>query len=138
MSRPRLTPNPAIAFKKGKLFMPFGTPGGDSQCQAMAQMFLNIVEFGMNPQQAIEQPRFVSWNFPNSFWPHTYLPGRMDVEGRIASDSVAELSRRGHKMQSINDWSPSMGALSGIVVDQETGTLKGAADPRRDAYAIGR
>ena len=136
--RPRLTPNPAIAFKKGKLFMPFGTPGGDSQCQAMAQMFLNIVEFGMDPQQAIEQPRFVSWNFPNSFWPHTYLPGRMDVEGRIASDSVAELSRRGHKMQSINDWSPSMGALSGIVVDQETGILKGGADPRRDVYAIGR
>ncbi len=136
--RPRLTPNPAIAFKKGKLFMPFGTPGGDSQCQAMAQMFLNIVEFGMDPQQAIEQPRFVSWNFPNSFWPHTYLPGRMEVEGRIASDSVAELSRRGHKMQSINDWSPLMGALSGIVVDQESGILKGGADPRRDVYAIGR
>ncbi|MCH7744794.1 MAG: gamma-glutamyltransferase family protein [Chloroflexi bacterium] len=136
--RPRLTPNPAIAFKKGKLFMPFGTPGGDSQCQAMAQMFLNIVEFGMDPQQAIEQPRFVSWNFPNSFWPHTYLPGRLHVEGRIASDSVAELSKRGHEMQSIDDWSPAMGALSGIVVDQESGTLKGAADPRRDVYAIGR
>ena len=74
MKRPRLTPNPAIAFKDGKLFMPFGTPGGDSQCTAMVQMFLNIVEFGMNPQEAVEQPRFVPWNFPNSFWPHTYQP----------------------------------------------------------------
>ena len=78
------------------------------------------------------------WNFPNSFWPHTYLPGRLHIEGRIASDSVAELSKRGHGMQSIDDWSPSMGALSGIVVDQESGTLKGGADPRRDVYAIGR
>ena len=69
--RPRLTPNPAIAFKKGKLFMPFGTPGGDAQCPAMVQMFLNIAEFGMNPQAAIEQPRFIPWNYPNSFWPHT-------------------------------------------------------------------
>ena len=50
--RPRLTPNPALALRDGKLFMPFGTPGGDAQVQAMAQLFLNVVEFGMDPQQA--------------------------------------------------------------------------------------
>ena len=136
--RPRLTPNPAIAFKNGKLFMPFGTPGGDAQCSAMLQLFLNVAEFGMDPQQAIEQPRFVPWNYPNSFWPHTYLPGRLDVEGRISTDTAAELSRRGHGLKKINDWSPSTGALSGIVVDQAAGVLKAGADPRRDTYAIGR
>jgi gamma-glutamyltranspeptidase/glutathione hydrolase len=136
--RPRLTPNPAIAFKKGKLYMPFGTPGGDAQCPAMVQMFLNIAEFGMNPQQAIEQPRFVPWNYPNSFWPHTYLPGRLHVEGRVSEATMADLSRRGHDLRALDDWSPTMGALSGIVVDHEFGVLRGAADPRRDTYAAGR
>ena len=136
--RPRLTPNPAIAFKNGKLFMPFGTPGGDAQGPAMVQLFLNVAVFGMDPQQAIEQPRFVPWNYPNSFWPHTYLPGRLDVEGRISADTTAELSRRGHDLAIINDWSPSTGSLSGIVVDQVAGVLKAGADPRRDTYAIGR
>ena len=136
--RPRLTPNPAIALKDGKLFMPFGTPGGDAQCTAMVQMFLNIVEFGMNPQEAIEQPRFVTWNFPNSFWPHTYLPGRLDVEGRFARDTVEKLSRLGHEVRVLDQWSRTMGSLSAIVVDQESGALRGGADIRRDAYCIGR
>jgi gamma-glutamyltranspeptidase/glutathione hydrolase len=136
--RPRLTPNPAIAFKNGKLAMPFGTPGGDAQCPAMVQMFLNIVEFGMNPQEAIEQPRFVPWNYPNSFWPHTYLPGRLNVEGRIPKDVVAELSRRGHEVRELNDWSASTGGLAAITVDQESGVLRAGADPRRDTYATGR
>ena len=136
--RPRLTPNPAMAFKNGKLFMPFGTPGGDAQCSAMVQMFLNIAEFGMSPQRAVEEPRFIPLNFPNSFWPHTYLPGRMEMEGRINGDTAAELARRGHDLRVLNEWSPSMGALSGIVVDQASGALKAGADPRRDAYAMGR
>ena len=136
--RPRLTPNPAMAFKDGKLFMPFGTPGGDAQCTAMVQMFLNIVEFGMDPQAAAESPRFVPWNYPNSFWPHTYMPGRLNVEGRMHPDTAAELSRRGHDLRVMDDWSPTMGSLSGIIVDRERGALKAGADPRRDTYAVGR
>ena len=136
--RPRLTPNPAIALKDGKLFMPFGSPGGDSQCTAMVQTFLNIVAFGMNPQEAVEQPRVVPWNFPNSFWPHTYLPGRLNVESRIPESTVQELSRRGHDIVVLADWAAAMGSMSAIAVDQETGVLKAGADPRRDAYAVGR
>ena len=134
--RPRLTPNPAIILKKGELLMSFGTPGGDAQCPVMVQVFLNIVEFGMNPQQAIEQPRLTSGNFPGSFWPHAYLPGRLNLEGRIASETVAELSRKGHDVNVANDW--ALGAASAIVVDQESGVLKAGADPRRDTYAVGR
>jgi gamma-glutamyltranspeptidase/glutathione hydrolase len=115
--RPRLTPNPAIAFKGDKRFMPFGTPGGDAQCSAMVQMFLNIVEFGMDPQQAVERPRFIPWNFPNSFWPHTYLPGRLNIEGRISHETTNDLSRRGHDIQIIDDWAPSAGSPCGILVD---------------------
>ena len=137
--RPRLTPNPAIAFKEGKLFMPFGCPGGDAQCQAMVQMFLNIVEFGMNPQVAIEEPRFVSLNFPNSFWPHRYLPGRLNLEGRIPQKTADELASRGHDVEVADDWEPMrMGVLSAITVNQETGVLSAGADPRRDTYAVGR
>ncbi len=137
--RPRLTPNPSIAFKDGRLFMPFGCPGGDAQTQAMVQMFLNIVEFGMEPQVAIEEPRFTSSNFPNSFWPHTYFPGRLNVEARIASETVAELTGRGHDVQVRNEWEQmSVAALSAIVVDPASGVLSGGADPRRDVYAMGR
>ena len=62
----------------------------------------------------------------------------VDVENAFAEQLEAELSRRGHDMAVLDDWSPTMGALSGIVVDQESGALKAGADPRRDAYAIGR
>ncbi len=137
--RPRLTPNPAMAFRDGKLLMPFGCPGGDAQCQAMVQMFLNIVAFGMDPQSAIEAPRFTSLNFPNSFWPHAYLPGRLNVEGRIDAATRAALSARGHDVSVTNDWERmSMAVLSAILVDTESGVLSAGADPRRDTYAIGR
>ena len=137
--RPRLTPNPSMAFRDGKLFMPFGCPGGDAQPQAMVQLFLNIAEFGMDPQQAIEAPRFTSSNFPNSFWPHTYLPGRLNLEGRIDAEVARDLAGRGHDVVVRSDWEEmSVGALSAIVVDAESGVLTAGADPRRDAYAIGR
>ncbi len=136
--RPRLTPNPAIAFRDGKLFMPFGTPGGDTQCTSMVQLFLNVVEFGMDPQQAIEEPRFAPWNFPNSFWPHTYFPARLDLEGRIDPGTAADLAGMGHDVRVLDDWSPSAGAMSAIVVDYERNILSAGADARRDSYAIGR
>jgi len=136
--RPRLTPNPAMAFKDGKLWMPFGTPAGDVQCQSMTQLFLNIAVFGMDPQQAIEAPRVSTWSFPNSFWPHAYQPGLVGAEGRIDSQTVAELKRRGHQVEVWDDWTPRMGSLCAIKVDRERGALLAGADLRRDGYAIGR
>ena len=136
--RPRLTPNPALAFKDGRPFLAFGAPGGDAQCQAMAQVFLNIVEFGMNPQAAIEAPRVTGWNFPNSFWPHTYLPARLTAEGRIRSDVLDELRRRGHDLEIIEDWATGVGGPCAIQLDQGSGILSAGADPRYDSYAIGR
>jgi gamma-glutamyltranspeptidase / glutathione hydrolase len=136
--RPRLTPNPAMAFRDGQLWMPFGTPGGDVQCQSMVQLFLNAAEFGMDVQQAIEAPRISAWSFPNSFWPHAYYPGLVGIEGRISRDTINELERRGHQAEVWDDWTPRMGALCAIEVDRERGALFAGADLRRDGYAIGR
>ena len=79
--RPRLTPNPALAFKDGKPFMAFGAPGGDAQCQAMTQIFLNVAEFGMDPQQAIEAPRIAGWNFPTPSGPTRTFPASSRWKG---------------------------------------------------------
>ena len=68
-----------------------------------------------------------------------HLPaGRLTVEGRVPGETVAGLTARGHDVEVRDDWSPAMGAMSAIVVDQEAGTLMAGADPRRDTYAIGR
>ena len=135
--RPRLTPNPAMAFKDGHLFMPFGTPGGDMQVQAMVQMFLRIVEFGMDPQQAVEEPLARSESFPNSFWPHVYYPGRLDLEGRVSVEVAKKLEGMGHSVAWMEEWSGFAGGLCGILVDRERGVLIGAADPRRDTSVLG-
>lgn len=136
--RPRLTPNPAMAFKDGKAWMPFGTPGGDVQPQSMVQLFLNVAEFGMDVQQAVEAPRVSTWSFPNSFWPHAYHPGLVGVEGRLPAHTVSELERRGHQVDIWDDFTSKMGCLCAIRIDRERGTLSGGADPRRDGYAMGR
>jgi gamma-glutamyltranspeptidase / glutathione hydrolase len=134
--RPRLTPAPAMAFKSGRLFMPFGTPGGDVQQQAMLQVFLNITAFGMPPQQAVEAPRVATRSFPDSFWPHADAPGQLDVERSIAAETRTALAALGHAVteQPERDW--RSGAVCAVVVRPD-GTLMAGADPRRGAHAIG-
>ena len=135
--RPRLTPNPALVMKNGKPFMPIGTPGGDQQAQAMLQVFLNVAEFAMNVQQAIEAPRFGSYNFPDSFAPHPYYPGRLAVEARLEATVGEGLRAKGHRVTEWAAWDHLTGAICAIVRDPQTGVLTGGADPRRESYAIG-
>jgi gamma-glutamyltranspeptidase/glutathione hydrolase len=135
--RPRLTPNPALAFRDGRPYMAFGTPGGDMQCQAMVQMFVNMVDFGMDPQQAIEAPRFMTESFPGSFWPHACHPGRLNVEARIPGPVRAELAERGHDVHLWPDYARAASSLCAIALDPVTGTLSAGADPRRENYALG-
>lgn len=136
--RPRLTTSPSLAFRNGKVWMPFGGPGGDVQCQSMVQFFLNVVEFGMNLQEAAEAPRVSTWSFPGSFWPHAYHPGLVGVEGRIDPQTVADLKRRGHQVEVWDDWTRRQGSLCAIGVDQEHGGLTAGVDPRHQGYAMGR
>lgn len=135
--RPRLTPNPAMAFRDGQLFMPFGTPGGDMQPQAMVQSFVNIVDFGMEVQEAIEQPRVASYNYPGSAWPHSYTPALIRVEGRIPQTITSDLEARGHVIEYWPKYSRIAGNVCAIMVDHENGTLNGGADSRAEAYAAG-
>jgi gamma-glutamyltranspeptidase/glutathione hydrolase len=117
--------------------MPFGTPGGDVQCQAMLQVFLNINLFGMPAQAAVEAPRFAGYSFPGSFEPHPYYPGRLHLESSIAGEAGAGLRELGHKVHEWDDMTWLAGAVCTIVADPENGVLHGAADPRRPAYVLG-
>jgi gamma-glutamyltranspeptidase len=79
-----------MAFRDGKFFMAWGTPGGDVQMQAMLQVFLNVTQFGKRVQEAVEAPRVSTKNFPDSFAPHTYYPGRL----LAGSESTGGRNRR--------------------------------------------
>ena len=136
--RPRLTPNPAFARIGGRWAMPFGTPGGDVQTQAMLQVLLNVTRFGMNTQDAIEAPRFATQSFPNSFEPHEEFPGRLAVEDAIPDSVSGELAARGHDVERVADRSIAMGAVCAIERDVESGIMEGGADPRRMSRAMGR
>lgn len=136
--RPRLTPNPAIAVRaNGAAFLPFGTPGGDVQTQAMAQTFANVAVFGMGPQEAVEQPRFASYSFPSSFEPHDYHPGLLRIENRIDGGTGDALASKGHRVERWPDRTWLAGSICMILDDRETGMKKAGADPRRVAYALG-
>ena len=117
--------------------MALGTPGGDQQTQAMLQVFLNLVEFKMNVQEAIEAPRFGSYNFPGWFSPHPYHPGRICLEKRIEKELMTGLGTLGRNVIPWEKWTSLTGAVCGVMFDHRTETIHGGADPRREAYAIG-
>jgi gamma-glutamyltranspeptidase / glutathione hydrolase len=136
--RPRLTPSPGMVLKDGRLVMPYGTPGNDVQPQAMVQFLINVIDFGMDVQAAIEAPRAATYSFPRSSDPHPYTPGAANIEGRVDPAVVDALRGLGHEIAAWPDWTGSAGSLGAILVDHEAGVLHGGADPRRVAYAVGR
>lgn len=136
--RPRLTPSPGMVLKDGRLVMPYGTPGNDVQPQAMLQFLLNVVDFDMDVQSAIEAPRCATYSFPRSSDPHPYTPGAANIESRVGTDVIDSLYRRGHDVQPWPEWTGSAGSLGAIRLNEKSGVLSGGADPRRVAYAIGR
>ncbi len=136
--RPRLTPNPALAILPDGQVMPFGTPGGDVQVQAMLQCLLNIALFDMDVQAAVEAPRFASYSFPSSFAPNDYLPGVVRLENRIDTATGEALAAVGHGVEWWPDYSWQAGSVCMILADETTHLRTGGADPRRGAYALGR
>ena len=126
--RPRTTLTPSIATRDGQPFLSFGTPGGDQQDQWTLQFFLNLVEFGMGVQEAIEAPRFSTAHFPSSFYPHGVRPGVLRIENRIAESICAELAARGHQVEVRPAWCE--GHVLGIRFDPARTILHGGADPR--------
>jgi gamma-glutamyltranspeptidase / glutathione hydrolase len=94
--------------------MPFRTPGGDVQQQAMLQVFLNVALFDMPPQKAVEMPRLASRSFPDSFWPHVMSPGKVEMEGRFPQDVREALSTLGHDVAVWPDWEWRAGAVCAV------------------------
>ncbi len=134
--RPRITPSPALALRAGQPFMAFGSPGGDVIPQAMLQTFLNIVEHGMAPQEAVEAPRFATYSLPDSFWPQDYDPGKLKIEGPLAQSAMGWLIEHGHHVEVIpDDDIYLMGGMCVVLRDPATGVLSTGADPRRECYA---
>ena len=132
--RPRTTLISYLVCRDGVPLMTFGCPGGDDQAQANLQLMLNVLVFGMNPQQAVEAPRFATQSVTNSFYPRAYYPGRLNLEDTFADEIARQLLARGHKIARV-------GACGiGAVVthrDPHSGVLMAGADPRRPTYAIG-
>jgi gamma-glutamyltranspeptidase/glutathione hydrolase len=132
--RPRSTLQSTLVMKGAQPFMIVGSPGGDDQVFRTMQTLMNVVDFGMNVQEAIEAPRWATRSFPASPFPHTMYPGEMSVEQRVPEAVRAGLIARGHKLRVGGAW--TMGSLAAILVDPKTGVLNAGTDPRVDAYAI--
>ena len=133
--RPRITLSPTLILKGNEPFMVLSTPGGDNQDQALLQVLLNIIEFGMNPQEAVEAPRFDTQHFISSFDDHEFLPGSLNVESRVGLRIAQELGARGHKVKIQSEWG-TLSSPTVILYDSRTGVAAAGADPRRGRYAV--
>lgn len=131
--RPRTTLVNYIVTRDGVPVMTIGCPGGDHQAQGNMQLILNSLVFGMNPQEAVEAPRFASQSVTNSFYPHTYYPGQLAVEPAMPAQTVDELKALGHDITLVA--SAGMGATVSTR-DPDTGVLASSGDPRRACYAL--
>ncbi|HKY03798.1 MAG TPA: gamma-glutamyltransferase, partial [Blastocatellia bacterium] len=133
--RPRVTLTPTLVLKDGKPFVVLSTPGGDNQDQSLLQVLLNMIEFDMNVQEAIEAPRFQTLHFVSSFDDHRFNPGVLNLEDRIAKEVAAELQARGHKVETQAAWAnPS--APTAVLFRVDSGVIEAGADPRRGRYAV--
>ncbi len=117
--------SPTQVFKDGAFLMSIGTPGSYGILQTTPQMLLNVLEFGMNVQEAIEAPRI-----------RIYRDRLVDAESRIDAATRAALTDRGHQVNAIEEWSWIVGGGQAIARDPESGALMAGADPRRDGYAL--
>lgn len=128
----RHTSNPAMALKDGKLLMLWACSGVDTQPQAQVTGFVNVVDFDMNPLEAVSAPRFINHSFPV-----TRVRRASNIlalePGRFAPDIVETLKKKGHQ---ISDRA-IFGNMNMILIDTKTGALLAGVDPRQEGYAIG-
>ncbi|MEE8123349.1 MAG: gamma-glutamyltransferase family protein [Alphaproteobacteria bacterium] len=133
--RPRTTLSVNLVLRDGEPYMVFGTPGGDYQDQWTVTFALRHLHHGMNLQEAIDAPAFLTDHLVDSFWPRGADLGSLTIEGRVPEATIAGLKDRGHKVTRADDW--SLGRLSAAVKDGDL--LKAAANPRlMQGYAAGR
>ncbi len=132
--RPRVTLTPSLALKDGKPLMAFAVQGGDTQDQNLLQLFLNMVEFDMNVQQAVEAPNINSYQMQAAFGNHEIKPGALTLQSETPSWVRRDLQSRGYKMDFRERTS---GPINAIWFDWEHGTLWGGASNHGEDYGIG-
>lgn len=125
--RPRVTLTPSLILKDGQPAMVMSTPGGDNQDQSLVQMFLNVVEFGMNAQQAVAAPRFQSRHLVSSFDNHAMNPGSLLIDERFGRPVALALKGRGHRVEFRSRF--SSGAAPTMIQILPDGTIEAGADP---------
>lgn len=131
--RPRATLTPSLALKDGKPFLSFAVQGGDGQDQNLLQFFLNVVEFGMNVQQAAEAPNFNSYQMRSSFGAHESRPGRILLNDEAPARLRARLREMGYDLT----FAPrTSGPINGIYFDLRTGTMWGGSSNHGEDYGI--
>jgi gamma-glutamyltranspeptidase/glutathione hydrolase len=131
--RTRQTINPAMALKDGKPWVAFGTPGSDTQPQTQLQFFLNVAEFGMNVQEALEQPTVISNSFRDSYQPHD-VKGKLLTPALLPKDVQEALAAKGHVLDIRNV--KGVGSVKAILIDPRTGVLMGGVSPTGDSYVM--
>ncbi|MGH9390463.1 MAG: gamma-glutamyltransferase, partial [Vicinamibacteria bacterium] len=131
--RTRHTINPALALKDQKPYLVFGTPGADTQPQTQLQFFLNVVEFGMTVQQALEAPAVISTGFRASYSPHE-VEGTLCVPSALPRHVLDGLALLGHKLD-IRDVR-GVGSVKGILIHPGSGVLMGGVSPTGDSYVM--
>jgi gamma-glutamyltranspeptidase/glutathione hydrolase len=131
--RPRATLTPTLALKDGKPYLSFAVQGGDSQDQNLLQFFLNVVEFGMNVQEACEAPNINSYQMRSSFGAHDSKPGKILVNQTLPNWVRTELTRMGY---SIDQKERTTGPINAIFFDREHGTMWGGSSDDGDDYGI--
>jgi gamma-glutamyltranspeptidase/glutathione hydrolase len=130
---PRVTLTPTLALKDGLPFLAFAVQGGDSQDQNLLQFFLDIVEFGMTPQQAAEAPNVNSWQMRSSFGEHESRPGRLLLATSTPDSVRTRLERMGYTLEFEERTS---GPINGILFDRAHGTMWGASSNHGEDYGV--
>ena len=115
--------------------MTLGTPGTDSQVPSDLQVLTNIIDFGLNLQEAVEEPRFGTNSFPRSPWPHETYPNQLELESRIPIGVADQLRDMGHQVESIGPWGIPNG-FAPIMVNPDSGAYNGGADPRKESVIV--
>ena len=135
--RPRNTNSPLLVMMDGQPFMGLSTPGGDQQMQCLLQVFLNVVVWGMSPEQALDQPRFGSYNFPPTGSEVNLNPAVLYMEDRIPAETAEALRAMGHDVRSWGLWNWRAGAPTVSWRDPDTGVMTAAGDVRRETASLG-
>lgn len=131
--RPRATLTPGLALKDGRPFLSFAVQGGDSQDQNLLQFFLNVVEFGMNVQQACEAPNITSYQMRSSFGQHAFSPGQLDLNEKVGQEVRDKLVKMGYRL-SIKKY--TSGPINAIFFDWKHGTFWGGSSNYGEDYGI--